>query len=79
MRGLASPCSYRHSSKDLSCVVYGDDFEFAGVETNLQWARREMEKSFLIKVIGRLGATNKTRTSYENSIGSVLEGCWAPA
>ena len=31
VRGSASPCCYRHSSKDLSCVVHGDDFVFAGV------------------------------------------------
>ena len=36
-----------------SCVVHGDDFVFACVETDLEWARQQMEKSFL--VIGRLG------------------------
>ena len=36
VRGLATPCCYRHSSKDLSCVVYGDDFVFAGVESDLE-------------------------------------------
>ena len=55
VRGSASPCCYRHSSKDLSCVVHGDDFVFAGVESDLEWARQQMEKSFLVKVIGRLG------------------------
>ena len=39
----------------LSCVVHGYDFVFAGVESDLEWARQQMEKSFLVKVIGRLG------------------------
>ena len=36
VRGLASPCCYWHSSKDLSCVVHGHDFVFAGVESDLE-------------------------------------------
>ena len=36
VRGLASACCYRHSSKDLSCVVHGDDFVFSGVESDLE-------------------------------------------
>ena len=51
-RGFA----YRHSSNNLSCVVHGDDFVLL-----LAWsltrsgARQQMEKSFFVKVIGRLG------------------------
>ena len=36
-------------------MVHGDDFVFTGVESDLEWARQQMEKSFLVKVIGRLG------------------------
>ena len=53
-RGLTSPCRYRHSSKDLSCVVHGDDFVLVGVDSDLEWARQQMEKS-IVKVICRLG------------------------
>ena len=35
-------------------MVHGDDFVFAGVESDLEWARQQMEKSFLVKVIVRL-------------------------
>ena len=54
MSGLAGPCFNRLSTEHQSCVVPEDDFAFAGVETDLECARRQMEKSFLVKVIGRL-------------------------
>ena len=56
----------------MSRVVLEDDLLFAGVETDLEWARRQLEKRFLVKVIGRHGTMNKTCTSSENSIGSCL-------
>ena len=34
-RGLASPCCCRH-------IVHGDDFVFAGEETDLEWARQQI-------------------------------------
>ena len=40
----SSPCFHRHSSKVLSCGVHGDDFVFACVESDLAWARQQMEK-----------------------------------
>ena len=30
VRGKASPCCYRHTTRDLRCVVHGDDFVFIG-------------------------------------------------
>ena len=29
-RGLASPCCYQHSYRDLLCIVHGNDFVFVG-------------------------------------------------
>ena len=66
MSGLASPCCYRHSSKALSCAVHGDDFVVAGVETDLAWPRRPMEKSFLVKVIVRLGGNKQDAPSTQS-------------
>ena len=63
MRGMVSPCCLQHDDRDLNRVVPGDDFVFAGVETNLEWARRRMEKSFLGKVIGRLSRTCKNSSA----------------
>ena len=55
VRGLVGQRCCQHSSKDRSCVVHGHDFVFAGVDSDLEWARQQMEKSFLVKVIGRPG------------------------
>jgi hypothetical protein len=54
-QGRASPCCFQHSSRDLRCVVHGDDFVFAGPVGELNWARAMMAECFLTKVVGRLG------------------------
>jgi hypothetical protein len=54
-RGKASPCCFRHGTRDLRCIVHGDDFVFAGGDKDLEWVQHEMGTRFLIKVIGRLG------------------------
>ena len=55
MRGAASACCFQHHSRDLRCVVHGDDFVFVGPDDELLWVGAEMRKSFLIKEIGKLG------------------------
>ena len=55
VQGKSSPCVFVHSSKDLRCVVHGDDFVFSGTDDALDWVTECMHKSFLIKVVGRLG------------------------
>ena len=55
VRGKASPCCFRHVTRDLRCIVHGDDFVFVGPEAELRWAQKRMEASFLVKVIGQLG------------------------
>ena len=54
-RGLASPCCFKHSKRDLRCVVHGDDFVFVGPEHELRWVQQRIESAFLVKVIGQLG------------------------
>ena len=54
-QGKASPCCFRHGTKDLRCIVHGDDFVFAGGDKDLEWVQHEISTRFLIKVIGRLG------------------------
>ena len=56
VRLLASPCCYRHGSKDLNCSVHGDDFVIAGGETDLELARPQLEKCFIVKVFGCPGS-----------------------
>ena len=55
VQGSASTCCFRHESRDIRCVVHGDDFVFAGSDRDLDWVQSCMEKSFLVKVVGRLG------------------------
>ena len=54
VQGRASPCCFVHSSRDLRCVVHGDDFVFAGPAGELNWVRAMMAECFLTKVVGRL-------------------------
>ena len=54
-RGKASPCCYYRPSRDLRCVVHGDDFILAGLPRELGWARRAVSDSFLTKEVGTLG------------------------
>jgi hypothetical protein len=54
-QGLASSCCFTHASRDLRCMVHGDDFVFVGPDEDLEWAEKVMEESFLIKRVGKLG------------------------
>eukprot|EP00975_Prorocentrum_lima_P035793 7526963-Prorocentrum_lima.AAC.1 len=36
-------------------LVHGDDFVFAGGQDALEWVARELSKTVLLKVVGRLG------------------------
>ena len=55
IQGKASACCFYHPGLDVRCVVHGDDFVFTGCDKALDWVAAQMEKSFLVKLIGRLG------------------------
>ena len=55
VRGLANPCCFRHSTKDLAVVVHGDDFTSLGPRADLTWFETELAKSFEVKLRGRVG------------------------
>lgn len=55
VRGRSSPCCFTHPARAVKCVVHGDDFTFAGLDPELKWVEEEMNKRFLIKVLGKLG------------------------
>eukprot|EP00969_Alexandrium_andersonii_P362257 15459291-Alexandrium_andersonii.AAC.1 len=38
--------------RDIRCVVRGDDFTFAGLDPDLDWAEKVMTEAFLCKVEG---------------------------
>ena len=55
LQGVASACCFRNENRDVRCVVHGDDFVFVGRDADLAWIEQEMAKSFLTKVVGKLG------------------------
>ena len=56
VRGRSSPSCFHHRRHNLLCVVHGDDFTFSGIQGDLDWVTKEMNKSFLCKVVGTLGS-----------------------
>jgi hypothetical protein len=54
-QGRASPCCFTHSTRDIQCVVHGDDFTFLGDDVDLDWIQSAVALKFEIKVRGRLG------------------------
>ena len=53
--GVASPCIFHHDSRDISCVVHGDDFTSLGSDDSLDWMEKELAGHFELKIRGRLG------------------------
>ncbi len=37
VQGKSTPCAFRHSTRDLSLVVHGDDFTALGDDDDLDW------------------------------------------
>ena len=53
--GLSNPCVFHHAERDIAIVVHGDDFTALATDENLDWYEGELQKSFEIKIRGRLG------------------------
>jgi hypothetical protein len=54
-RGVASPVSFWNPSKDVSCLVHGDDFTFVGEDRHLDEIEACMKEWYQVKVKARLG------------------------
>ena len=54
-QGCFSACVYRHKAKRLWYFVHGDDYVGLGMETDLEWYRKEVSQRFIIKRTGYLG------------------------
>ena len=54
-QGQASPCCFSHGTRDIQCVVHGDDFTFLGEDADLDWIQTALAQKFGIKVRGSLG------------------------
>ena len=48
-QGIASPCQFYHSGRDILTVVHGDDFSSLGSDVDLQWMRSQLEAKYRIK------------------------------
>ena len=49
-QGKSSPCIFRCKSRDLSCVIHGDDFTLLGPHDQLNWFNRELSRKFQVKM-----------------------------
>ena len=47
--GKATPCNFKHSSKELSVTVHGADFTIVGPEDSLVWLNKELAHRYEIK------------------------------
>ena len=64
--GVSDPCQ---ADRDISVVVYGDDFTAMGTDADLDWYTSELEKVFGIKIRGRIGGgTEETEIRILNRI-----------
>ena len=61
IRGKGCGVVFYHPTRDLSCVVHGDDFTFCGEDGDLDWIEGLMAKWFEIKVRARLGMPRMIR------------------
>ena len=55
IQGAGSPCCFHHPSRNLHCVVHGDDFSYMGLDEDIDFYEAELAKKFEIKIEGRLG------------------------
>ena len=55
----ACPVAFTHKTRDLICIVHGDDFMFVGPDEDLDFAWNILNKEYQIKNRGRLGSGRK--------------------
>ena len=48
--GRASPCNFKHASRELFARVHGDDFTVTGPETELRWLEAKMAAKYEVKI-----------------------------
>ncbi len=50
VKGDSCGVVFYHPTRDISCVVHGDDFAFCGLEEDLEWIHDKMKGWFEIKL-----------------------------
>eukprot|EP00972_Heterocapsa_arctica_P001009 141971-Heterocapsa_arctica.AAC.1 len=48
-KGKASPCTFHYPTRNLRCVVHGDDFTTLGEDDDLDYLEKELKKHFELK------------------------------
>ena len=49
VKGVASPCNFRHPARGIDLTVHGDDFLIVGVHMALRWFKGILEQKYDIK------------------------------
>ena len=49
VRSTAFPCVFWHPTRDITCLVHGDDYASTGLKHDLRWFNEELQKKFEIK------------------------------
>ena len=58
-RGTMSPVSFWNESKEVACLVHGDDFTFVGDDAGLDVVEEKMKEWYEVKVKARMGPEQK--------------------
>ena len=48
--GKSNPCMYQHVSRNIRCLVHGDDFVSVGSPEELKWINSKLSARFEIKI-----------------------------
>ena len=58
-KGVGSPCVFHNQTRDLTCVIHGDDFTILGWSQQLDWFLKKIQVRFESKHRGRIGPGSK--------------------
>jgi len=54
-QGTASPCVFRHSTRQMVMTVHGDDFTTVGPKVDLDWLEAQMQEHYELTIQPRMG------------------------
>ena len=58
-RGVASPVAFHHKTREMWCVVHGDDFSFVGFDKDLDFIEQLLKDNYEVKIRGPLGPSSE--------------------
>ena len=51
LKGIASPCHFYHPTRDIYCLVHGDDFVFVADDDELTWCEQLLKAHYICKCV----------------------------